>query len=75
MDQDEMAKITAIVLSMNQKYGCQIIVNGVSFTLKYYLRLIKDCDQFIHEYVNLIKSDKEISFEVKREWNNIVENE
>lgn len=71
--QNEIPKITELLLSFNQSHGCQVIVNGVASTLKYYLRLMTDSDKFIHEYVQQMETDSEISFELKREWNNLVD--
>jgi len=67
-----MSEITETMISMKQKYGCQIIVNGVTSTLKYYLRLLENTDKFIYEYVRLMEDDAEISFDLKREWNALV---
>lgn len=53
-------------------HGCQVIVNGVYDTLRYYLRLLKDPAEFIDKYVDLLKKDDTVKFEHKIEWNNIV---
>lgn len=66
---EEMKKITQRTLSARQQYGCQIIVNGVATTLKYYLRLLADTDQFVREYIELMEFDDEITYEVTRSWN------
>lgn len=60
---------------INKKYGCQVIVNGVASTLKYYLRMISSADRFIREYLQLVETDIEISFDLKREWNDAVSGE
>lgn len=70
---EEMKKITQNALSAKQQYGCQIIVNGVATTLKYYLRLLADTDQFVREYIKLMESDNEITYEVMRSWNDLVD--
>lgn len=53
-------------------HGCQVIVNGVYSTLKYYLRLIKDPAEFVDNYVELMKRDKAIKFIHKKVWNDLV---
>lgn len=70
---EEMKKITHIALSARQQYGCQIIVNGVATSLKYYLRLLADTDQFVLEYVKLMETDDEITYDVMHSWNKLAD--
>ncbi len=58
-----------------QIHGCQVIVNGVYSTLKYYLRLLKDPAEFIDRYVELLKVDDTIKFQHKVAWNDIISKE
>ena len=53
-------------------YQCQVIVNGISPTLKYYLRLVNSLPEFINNYSALIEKDQEINFEHKLKWNEIL---
>lgn len=53
-------------------HGCQVIVNGVYSSLKYYLRLINDPAEFIDYYVELLKKDETIKFQHKIVWNDII---
>ena len=69
---NEMTKITQKIQSAKRQFGCQIIVNGVATTLKYYLRLMADTDEFVHEYVKLMESDRGVAFGAKRFWNELV---
>ncbi|WP_172201082.1 hypothetical protein [Campylobacter sp. RM16188] len=55
-----------------QIHGCQVIVNGVYDTLKYYLRLIFDPAEFIEKYVDLLKNDSVIKYQHKKAWNDVV---
>ena len=64
-----MVSITEEILSIQKHYGCQVIVNGLASTLKYYLRLLADTDKFIDEHVKLLEEDEELSFDLKRQWN------
>lgn len=57
---------------ISQIHGCQVIVNGVYSTLKYYLRLMKDPAEFIDRYVELLKVDETVKFQHKVTWNNLV---
>ena len=52
--------------------GCQLIVNGVIPTIRYYLRLMANPNAVFPEYVKLLKGDKSISFEHRDVWNKIV---
>lgn len=55
-----------------QSHGCQLIVNGIAPTLRYYLRLIQDTRGFVNEYVSLLESDPAATFWLKQAWNEIV---
>ena len=70
---EEMTDITDLLLTIRQNYGCQVIVNGVARTIKYYLRLLSDTDNFVHEYVTLVENDPEIPFALKSRWNDRIE--
>ncbi len=62
----------AILESVKNFYrtnGCEIIVNGIYETLKYYLRMINDIDVFIANYVELINSDRDVAYEHRIAWN------
>lgn len=65
---EEAAKQIASVQTM---YNCQIIVNGVLPTLKYYLRLLSDPSRVMPEYAALLKSEKTVSHEHREVWNQI----
>ncbi|GAB4498962.1 MAG: hypothetical protein OHK0052_13140 [Anaerolineales bacterium] len=47
--------ITAAIQTYRQYHSCQIIVNGVIPSLKYYLRLITFPAQFIQEYTRWLQ--------------------
>ena len=53
-------------------HGCHVIANGLTDSLKYYLRLLSDTSEFIENYVNLIKNDTALKFEHKKQWNIII---
>ncbi len=75
-EQDQNSEeITAEVVKISQIHGCQVIVNGVMNTLKYYLRLLKTPDDFVHNYVRLIEKDESVKFEHRQRWNDIVQNQ
>lgn len=51
--------------------GCEIIVNGILDTLKYYLRLIDSPSTFVNRYTARIESDEDLSYEHRLAWNEI----
>lgn len=53
-------------------HGCHVIANGLTHSLKYYLRLLSDTSEFIENYVNLIETDNALKFEHKQKWNAII---
>lgn len=72
MDTADWDAIESEIRRINQIHGCQVIVNGVYSTLKYYLRLMKDPAEFIDKYVELLKADETVKFQHKAAWNELV---
>lgn len=64
-----------MIEKIKNEHGCQVIINGVFPTLKYYLRLIENTDDFMDRYLYNLENDTEINFEHKLAWNNIVKGE
>src|SRR3989344_4588016 len=56
-DQEEIDKL---ISEIKGKHGCQLIVNGLLHTLKYYLRLISNPKRFFNEYIELVENDTEL---------------
>ena len=74
MDSADWDSIEKEVARISQIHGCQVIVNGVYTTLKYYLRLLNDPAEFIDKYVELLKQDETVKFQHKTAWNEIISN-
>jgi DNA (cytosine-5)-methyltransferase 1 len=59
------------------KHGCEVIVNGLIPSLKYYLRLLKDPSTFIDDYTKNLKREFLKTTEIKevhiKAWKKIVE--
>jgi DNA (cytosine-5)-methyltransferase 1 len=70
---DDEKTIYRIIQEVKDKHGCQIIVNGVIPTLKYYLRLISDLELFYKSYSQLIAIDTELKPIHKKVWNKLTE--
>lgn len=72
MDVADWDAIDKEVARVSQIHGCQVIVNGVYTTLKYYLRLMNDPADFIDKYVELMKQDETVKFQHKTVWNDLI---
>ncbi len=68
----EKQEIQHIINEVKEKHGCQIIINGIIPTLKYYLRLIENLNSFFEIYSNLIQNDSELKNIHKEVFQNLV---
>lgn len=73
-DLEELNKINDKIDEIYKEYGCQVIVNGIFDSLKYYLRLLTNSDEFLTCYTKNLQADEELDYEHKISWNRIVEN-
>lgn len=64
--------ISTIIHQVKNTHGCQIVINGIIPSLKYYLRLLDDTSVFIQNYAKLMTNDETIKFEHKEAWNKII---
>ena len=69
---EEKQEVQNIINEVKEKHGCQIIINGVIATLKYYLRLIENLNSFVKIYSNLIQNDNELKTIHKKIFQNLV---
>ncbi|MCL2573044.1 MAG: hypothetical protein FWE34_00655 [Defluviitaleaceae bacterium] len=72
MDNADWAGINEEIERIAHIHGCQVIVNGVYDTLRYYLRLLSSTAEFVEHYVECMKDDETIKFQHKTMWNDIV---
>lgn len=70
--EEEWTEIQAEIQRIKNIHGCQLIVNGIMPTLKYYLRLLDNTFEFIDRYVNLLENDAALKFEHKAKWNQLI---
>lgn len=70
-DQD-LPYIEEVVRNLAAVHGCQLVVNGVIPTIKYYLRLLSSPSSFLQSYTLLLFSDQTVKFEHKNHWNLLV---
>ncbi len=71
MDSANWDEINKEIDLIDRRHGCQVIVNGVYSTLRYYLRLLKDPAEFIEHYVELLKSDENVKYPQQLAWNEL----
>lgn len=72
-EEDEKLKIDEQIIKIREEHGCQVIVNGIFPSLKYYLRLLENTDKFMSRYVANLQENSELDFEHKIAWNRILE--
>ena len=70
--EEERADIVQQIGNLKRDHGCQLIINGVVPSLKYYFRLIKHLEDFMNLYSNLIERDSELNVEHQKKWNEIL---
>lgn len=73
IDNETLNEITKKISKIRSKHGCEVIVNGVFTTLRYFLRLV-DSSTFIRFYVEQIENDDALKYEHKLAWNEICSN-
>lgn len=71
-DENEQCKIDEKVIEIREEHGCQVIVNGIFPSLKYYLRLLENTDNFMNKYVENLQENPELDYEHKIAWNRIL---
>jgi len=61
-----MKAINDMVFRISEQHGCQVIVNGLLGTIKYYLRLVNNPSEFMNLYSSAVLRDKVIKTSHKR---------
>ncbi len=59
---------------IRNEHGCEVIIDNLFKTLEYYLRLLKNTDDFLNNYITNLESNTEINYEHKISWNKILQN-
>ena len=67
----DQPEIDREVSGIRRNHGCEVIVNGLTPSLKYYLRLLKDAGAFVDAYVTLLENDPAINYALKKAWNQL----
>ena len=70
--EDDYDEVIKKVHKLKNEHGCQLIINGLLPTLKYYLRLIHDLEDFLMLFTQSISNDKELKIIHKEMWMEIM---
>ncbi|MEM3573542.1 MAG: DNA methyltransferase [Nitrososphaeria archaeon] len=64
---NEEDNIVRAINYIRNKHGCEVLVNGVLYSLKYYLRLLDDPNKFIENYTKNLEIEFSKTTEIKKE--------
>lgn len=71
-DVQEMNKIEQLCTEIKVKKDCEVIVDRILPTIKYYLRLVNSLSDFIEKYSVLVQNDTELKKIHKEKWNELL---
>lgn len=74
-DHEPSSDVMKEVAIVEDRLGCQMIVNGIIPTLRYYLRLLKKPSDIFPYYAMLLETDRSMAYEQKDIWNKIATGE
>lgn len=60
------------ITDIQQLFSCQVIVNGVIPSLRYYLRMLSKPSHVFPGYIRLLQRDASVTHEHREAWNNII---
>jgi len=69
---DQLQAVTKATARVRGQTGCQVIINGVIPSLKYYLRLVSNPEQFAYNYTTLLQDDESVQEEHRENWRRIL---
>ena len=76
---DDTDPVDLLIRQIHTRHGCEVIVNGILPSLKYYLRLLSDPKLFLDCYSKNLKLDFKQSTDIKevhlRYWNELLESQ
>jgi DNA (cytosine-5)-methyltransferase 1 len=72
INEDEKYEINKVINDIKKNHGCQVVINGIIPTLKYYFRLISNIADFVNIYSKLIQIDTELKLTHKKTWNKLI---
>jgi len=69
IEASEQDEIIEKAKEFEKQNGCEIIVNGVFETVRYYLRLLPDTTEFLSRYADILETDEDVGYEHRIAWN------
>ncbi|WP_298191117.1 hypothetical protein [Novosphingobium sp.] len=69
IEEGDATAIRSAISDFLRQNGCEIIVNGLTATLSYYLRLLPDTAQFLSNFAQLVEDDADLDYEHRIKWN------
>lgn len=69
---NELDEVMQAVEKVRQETGCQVIVNGLNQSLRYYLRLVSGPNNFLTNYTEQIQRDLDVKDEHRALWAQIL---
>lgn len=68
------SEVQQVIEEIQENNGCQMIVNGVLPTMKYYLRLAENPEKIVAYYSELLKVDSRVKTHHIESWTNLIDN-
>jgi DNA (cytosine-5)-methyltransferase 1 len=68
----EREAVQKVIDIIRVQHGCQVVANGLTKSINYYLRLLDNPTDFISFYVDKLETDRAIKFEHKQRWNELI---
>lgn len=62
---EDINSVNELVSEIHKQHGCEVIVNGILPSLKYYLRLLSNPELFLHGYSRNLQLDFQQKAEIK----------
>lgn len=76
-DTENPTEISKLIKQIYREHGCEIIVNGIISSVKYYLRLIDNTQNFVRIYTEKLLEDYEKGTDIKKvhldKWLNLLD--
>lgn len=71
-------KVEELVSDIHKQHGCEVIINGILPSIKYYLRMLSNPKLFIDAYTKNLEFDYDQNTDIKeihlRYWNDLLKN-
>ena len=74
IQETDKEEVDLLISEIQDKHGCQLIVNGLYPSLNYYLRLISNPNLFLNKYIDLVTNDHELQKIHKDKLSSLLEN-